>query len=658
MAAIIDSEVLDGGGRAVLSKTQLAERKQKMEADIWLFAKWVCQPSRAATGGDYIERFHRPLFYLLSGDPIRLAASLEKYKSEFVLQVRSALVSRHINWQTAAGIRQLRQLLQRINSRISRSSGKTTCGLDTLLKIGTYNPNTDIGIASKSDPAAFDMCSTIGNIMRTDEYAMYFPERLFAHATGKSFNYDSYITQEWIRFRGRTNPKQETIEARGINSQWYGRHYRIIYCDDLASTEAKQGVATVEDALRFIASMSGLSVADQWGGTREIFNGTITGPRDDNSVLARNSDYISVRVPIWTKPVAATVRNMMMDGDPTLPEWYSRDDIIRKRKKELENPRFGAISWLQNFELTAHEDGAMQFTQEMLNRAKFKWVTRKRLIRGKDGNPVEVQFRVIRRYLWEMDRDGNRVPKPSSEMQPLPPGVACGCYLSCTLRNHAYVEHDPKVMPRVLGVDQSFAASGDRWSVSNISRDTDNVLYALKGKSGHGYPVMIAAIPILCDTEYGGKANYPRKVGIESNMVQSNTSYWMQENDAVFGLLSHRIVKVSPGGIAKTARIFNNVFAKAEAGTLLFDPEDKEFEAEALGYDPTIDDPADDIMDSIAIGVVLHDIHASDPDADKKAIEAADRDYARDVDPQTGVDISTNFADYLDSPFDESWATN
>jgi len=634
-----------------LPPAEIERRRAAMRDDVWLFMKWVCQPQRAsASGQDYVERFHRPLAYLLKGDAARLAVSLDIYNSEVTIQIRSELTRRGIDWHTSSGIRDLKRLLTRVNNRISRSMGKTTLGMDVICHEITFDPDTDIGIASKSDPAAWEMCRTIGSIIRSDEYALYFHDRLFPLSSGKGYDYDSYVTQEWIMLRGGKRRDHKCVMARGINSQWYSWHGNWIYCDDLCSTEAKQGVASVEDALRFIASMSGLSKADRYGGTREIFNGTITGPRDDNSVLARNDDYISLRVPIWTKPVVANIRNLMLDGTPTLPEWYSVEDIRRKRKKEMENPLFGRISWLQNFELTAHESGAMSFSMDMLRRAMFVWVAAKtRDVKGK-----ETTVRMVRRYLWE-DKyeplpDGsttvNRVPKRNPEK---PPHIGeCLCWAKCGLRDHEYVEFNPANLPRVLGTDQAFAASGDKWSIANISRDPFGYLYALRGRSGYGYDSMIAALPLVCSL-YGGRNNFPRKVGIESNAVQSNTAYWLQRSEDVFGLLARRIEKVSPGTTSKTTRIMNNVYSAMEIGTLLIDPEDVELTNEALAYDPNAENPADDILDSIAIGTVLHTVTASDPEQDKALRLEEERRYNEDVDPLTGVDISTDFMGTADT---------
>jgi hypothetical protein len=177
---------------------------------------------------------------------------------------------------------------------------------------------------------------------------------------------------------GRTKPEQKTIEARGVTSQWYSKHYNIIYGDDLSSTEAKQGEATIEDAIRFIASFHGISISERWGGTRFILNGTIQGAKDDNAVLLSNPEYLSIQIPIWKRADGApwTLANMLDDGIPVLPELYDVDACRTKRADTLKNYKQGAVSWLQNFLLVAYDTASLEFTADLINRSKFVWINR------------------------------------------------------------------------------------------------------------------------------------------------------------------------------------------------------------------------------------------------------------------------------------------
>lgn len=640
--------------QATLSPDQISDRRKAMDSDVWLFIKWIC-----GHGADDIEYFHRPFAYMMAGDAVRLAACLDIYRSEVTDQIRRILDLKEISYHTKEGIYQLREKLSHINDRQSRSIGKTTVSLDVLLWTAGLDPNRDLAIVSKSDPAAYAMCEAIGQIMLAEQplpgatlrYRDFYSDRLFPQDT------TSYITMKWIQMRGRTEPRQKTIEARGINSQWYSKHYNLIYGDDLSSTEAKQGEATVEDANRFIASLHGISKAARYGGTRYTFNGTIQSAKDDHATLSANSDYLTVVVPIWRHPTGAqwNLSNLNEDGVPVLPEMYDITAIRKMRKDTLENPKFGAISWLQNFCMTAHEAGSMEFSAELLRRSKFVWTTKRSY--GTRGQ--EIQKRYIRRYLWTTDKNGNKIPKidPTLDMKSRESdeitgtGVAsiCRCWYEGPHKQHAYLEFDPLTLTRALGVDQAVTGKGDKWSVAAGCQDPYGYKYALKGRAGRGrgYVDLINAIPLVFN-QWGGRSNPPRYVGIESNAAQVVTADWMQRAQE-FAFLARRIVKVSPGRMQKEQRIFNQVLANLELGTLLLDPNDTDRDVEMLGYSSQSSDPEDDIMDSIAIMTIL--FGQSTGESDQKTVDEYSRDqiqqYVRDCDQTTGVDVSFDPMEYM-----------
>lgn len=618
MTALVETQQ-----KATLSAEQVAERRAAMDADVWLFIKWVC-----GHGADDIERFHRPMAYFLAGDAPRLAACLNVYDSDVTRQLKAELTRRGIDWNTKPGLARLARLLKRVNNRVSRSMGKTTIGLDVLLWKASVDPDISILIASKSDDAAWAMCESIGNLMRSDAYKAYYGDRLFPSDP------EGYITKKWIRMHGRTLPHQDTIEARGVTSQSYSKHYHEIYNDDLASTEAKQGEATVQDAVRFMASIEGISISERWGGTRVGFNGTIQGPKDDHSKLVNNPDFISVVVPIWRHPSGApwTVKNMMDDGVPTLPELYDVPAIRAKRAYTIAHDQLGKISWLQNFLLCAHEAGSMQFTADLLRRSFFHWIP----VRAADGTVR----REIRRYLYSTDDKGNELPRRSTSRKP----QACLCYMNCGLTDHDYVQFDPLRTPRHLGVDQAIAGTGDQWGVGVVTVDDFGHKYQLKGRYGQGYWKMIPAIGLVFK-DYGGMFNPPAVVGMESNAWQQITADWMKRDDE-FRYLSRRVQKLSPSNIAKVARIWNDIYSALEDGTLHLDPDDQTFQDCALKYngaDP--DSQWDDPLDCVAMAIQTHTRKSSTNDAQdiRAQIASEDADYARYADTATGIDLSDDW---------------
>jgi hypothetical protein len=607
-----------------VAKSEIGRRRAAMDADVWLFIKWVC-----GHGADDIARFHRPLAYFLAGDAVRLAACLNKYDSEICTQVKADLVRRGIDWNTRQGISRLARLLRRVNNRVSRSMGKTTIGLDVMLWKATVNPDISILIASKSDDAAWAMCESIGNIMLTDSYKLYYGDRVNPE----------WITKKWIRMVGRTVSHQDTIEARGVTSQSYSKHYHEIYCDDLASTEAKQGDATVADAVRFMASLHGISISERWGGTRYVFNGTIQGPHDDHSKLANNPEYLSVVVPIWRHPkgVKWTVKNMNEDGIPVLPELYDTESCRAKRADTLASDSLGKISWLQNFLMCAHEAGSMQFTAELLRSQSFMWIIRTDTTSGK-------QWREIRRYLFELDDKGNRVPKRNPLLKH---AANCPCPMSCGLPDHEFVQFDPLTMPRTLGVDQAISGIGDQWGVGGSCVDSYGHKYQLKGAYDRGYWKMVPAIALVFK-RWGGMLNPPEKIGIESNVWQGMSADWLKRSEEL-QYLARRIEKLPPSNIAKVARIYNDIYSGLEDGTLWIDPEDEIFTRCALEYnaaDP--DNQWDDPLDCVAMSIQVHKRAASgiDEKAMRDIVAMQEQSFTRDCDAGNWLDTSASFLEF------------
>lgn len=635
MTAIIHSDE-----KFYLTRSQVEERRRRMDADPWLFVKWVCGHGERA-----IERFHRPLVYMFAGTAVLLAASLDRYDSEVVTQIKADLRRRGIDYHTKAGIAALRHLLRRINDRIARSAAKTTCGLDAMLWIPSRDPATPcdlpvasgpdvtIGLTSKSDSAAQDkFCVTLGGIMMSEAYQMYYWDRIFTKKP------EDYITRKFIVMNGRTRPSdQKTIEARGINSQWTSNHYDIIYADDIIGTES--GEANLEEALLWLAAIHGISKAPGLGGSRHIFVGTIYGPRDDNAILSQNPEFLSLRIPIWKKSVPSSIQNVKVDGVPVIPEWYPLDTIRAMRSETISNPKLGAISWLQNFELSAHEEGALQFSSDLLMRSKFAWV--EKTIGMRDGQPI--MRRYIRRYLWTPEG------KPLPDLKrPAPQAKEpCRCWMACPLENHAFHEFDPLTQPRYIGVDQALALRGDKWGVAPGVVDQHGYVYALKTASGKGYWNMIAGIPLIFE-RWGGRFNAPRKIGIESNTWQGISTDWVRRSE-VFQYLARNVVPVSPGNVQKTVRIFNSVLANLEMGRLMLDPDDFERDAEMLAYNAAEENPEDNIIDSIAIMMVVAATRPStQTDEDILAeIRSLDARYTNDVDAATGVDLSDNFLEAM-----------
>jgi hypothetical protein len=219
--------------------------------------------------------------------------------------------------------------------------------------------------------------------------------------------------------------------------------------------------------------------------------------------------------------------------------------------------------------------------------------------------------------------------------------------MACGLANHSYVEFDPLELTRMIGVDQAISVTGDPWAIAPVAQDPYGFKYKLKGASERGYRLMIPAIAYVFK-KIGGVSNPPRKVGIESNAAQSVTADWLQRDDA-FRFLARRIERVSPGQTQKSLRIFNNVLANMEMGTLLIDPEDAAFIDEATAYNSADENPMDNNLDATAIAVTLFGQPEDEYAEHHRLLDErrAEYEWMANTDPETGVDQSDWFAEVM-----------
>lgn len=608
-----------------LSKEQRASLRRQFDIDPWLFSCIICQH---AQGG--IERFHKPLLYFQAGSACAelLAVALDdpECQSEFTEQLKGELNRLRINWRDPAHLRALRRALRRVNNRIARSTGKTVYGLDAELWHASRDPDQTIGLASKSDPAAEAMCMSIGKIMLTDEYISFYPDRIYPKSP------DKFINQNWIRFNGRKLTDGETIEARGINSQWTLHHYSRIRGDDIVGTES--GEAKLDDALRWIANLHGISRSEYLGGSEYAFNGTVTGPNDDYSVLKENPQYITVCVPIWKKSVPHTIANIRLDGEPTLSEWYPLEVIRAMRDDTIANPKLGVLWWLQNFDMAAHQEGVVLFTQDQIKGCLYSWVHNSAT--GRDW---------IRRYLWRKDaQTGNWLPVYQTDGERLVLDPVSGKPVQ------AYLDYDPMSLPRAVGIDQAYSEEkwANRWSITFGSVDPQGYRYELETVSGKGYQYMIAALPVLLRKWTENWQNPIRKIGLETGAMQGVSADWLKR-DSDFKRIARLIEPVHNSSIRKSARILTNVYAPMEMRELLLNPNSVTLHSRMLKFRPNDDDNQDDELDSLSICMQMlqrPDSAASDAEMIQAAI-VREREDMRLVHPGTFIDQSPDWLTYL-----------
>jgi hypothetical protein len=571
-----------------LTDDQREHYRQMMLEDPWLFVCHVCEHGEQA-----VERFHRPLIYLLTGKAQLLAACLNQpqYDSELTKQVRGECHRRGIDWNTPEGFQRFSILLNRINVRISRSMGKTTMGLDALLYLATEDPNITIGIASKSDPAAQDMCETIGRIMRSPMYQFFFGDRIVPKNT------DQYITRSAIWVNGRTvNDKEWTIEARGINAQWTSRHYNIRYRDDTVGTES--GEASIEDALKFEQALDGIS-KPQWALNRNISVGTRYGDNDDCALLEKDINTITVQIPIETHDFEIDLSNILTPGKPVLPEWYSPEWIHDLKVKLLADPIHGVPSLLQNFFLIPHKEGLSLFTKAAVYNNDFQWVK----------NPANESRPLVSRIRKFKDRDG----KEKEER----------------------IVRDPYLLPRAIGSDLAASVSGDNWAIAVGAIDDYGFIYVLEVQAGKGYSNWLTAIEYI-DLKW----NKPQRVGTENGTLQIVTEDFMKR-DARLRNIQGRMQKVPHNNQSKVRRI-NALFAsRLITHELGLNPLDLATKAECLRWRAK-DTDEDDRLDAISMLISVMYAPASNRDhklRERQLTQLYDKQY----DTSTGVNIGFNW---------------
>jgi hypothetical protein len=516
-----------------------------METDPWYFSKYICGHGEKA-----VERIHRPLLYLYTRQAELLIATLDapRFEGEITAQVKADFRAQKppIDWGDPAQLPRVQQRLKRIQVRAPRRSGKSTMADDADLWEATIDPDTTIGLGTKADRYAIDRITAMGKVVMSDEYAFWFPDRV-----PKDPKHD--VTQDAIFLAGRKTIKTEaTIEGRGINSPWTGRHYRKNRRDDIVGTES--GDASIEDALQHISQMPYLHDPTQWAG--DLYIGTVNGENDDYSVLAEDTGVLSIVMPIERHDFEVNAETVWMAGTPTMPEWegFDADGIFALKAEAKINP-YGTTSLLQNAYMVAHKAGSVVFAPSIIKRGQFLW-----------------------RYDTRLKRDLIWRPKLGKESTPRDPE-------SDDFHAADWFVLDLKKLPRsafAWAFDQSVSESGeaDEWSGSLTCIDHEGVHYLLDNIADRGYDRMVDAI-----LPFDRKAGFPPRNGFDSDATQGMTINWLQRS-ADFRSLARRVVRIQSGGLSKEAQILNWLQAPMRSGGFYVNPKLTDWLDEARRYRP------------------------------------------------------------------------
>lgn len=545
-------------GAFEITPDQWHKLRTKALDDPWSFSELILRDNRA------VERIHKPMLYLMTGEATRFmdCMRLPEYQSTLMDSAVEWCVEHEINLATDAGEDELHRIIgtSGVNVRFSRSFAKTTYASVGRVWKGTKNPDVEIGIASKSDPAARKLMAGMAAMIKGEEYGFFFPERVPDTSLRDLVN----STRIWME--GRTKYMQSTMEGRGLLSQWTGGHYDEVWGDDIVGTES--GEASMEDSLVWIAALRGISKARILGGTWRLFTGTMYDDGDDHSAAHVNdATLLSVIMPIWIKP-EYDFDHLMDDGVPTMPEWFDVEEIREMRKQTLAGPG-GPISWLNNFEMTTLSSGQKRINREILKRQT--------LVVERDENGREVMMRP--------DADGMPVRVFLSQID-----QSCGLDQAMSEAKHA-----------------------DEWVFGLAGQDNYGHRYLLDGVSGKGYEKMLAAV---MPSWFAWDA--PVRVGIDTTGIQVITTDLIKREPAFQQILSS-LVPVSSSNVSKAVRITTYIVAGLRSGKLWIHPRLLDFIRQAGLWNP--DSPrakqpgTDDWLDAMSIALeVLRSVPISDED--------------------------------------------
>lgn len=534
-----------------ISSEQYALRRRRMDRDPWMFARYITGYGR--TG---VERIHRPMLYLFTRRAELLAATLDdpRFEGEVTDQIKKDLLAQKppIDWRKPEHMPRLRRRLRRVNYRGPRGSGKSVFADIGNLWETSIDPNLRVGLASKSDPFIWSRMTAMGEIVKSEAYAFWYPERVPTS--------EDEMTKSRILLNGRTEIgfTEATIEGRGVTGQWTGHHYNIRRMDDIVGTES--GQANIEDAKAYIANLEGITVrgippALTWKYSADLWIGTSNGEGDDMSLLLEDPTVMSVVMPIEKHDGGTTIENIYTDGVLTMeePGWFDRETVNELKANARSGSQGHSVTWLlQNFYVTAHKQGTVVFTERMVRQAQFLWM---------------MDEQTNRELIWR--------PKKGRE-------DTCRDPKSPAFNPDDWFVLDIDLLPvtaRGWAGDQALKEDGDEWALEYVVMDWQGVLYWLADSTEHGYGRMLDEIP-----HFDRMAGKP-KWAYDANAMQGMATEWMRRNED-FRELTQRVTEIRSTGEAKDQMIRRWIQARMLAGDLYINPRLTGVITECLKYRP------------------------------------------------------------------------
>jgi hypothetical protein len=569
--------------------------RERYRADPWEFAVDICGLDRL------VERYHKPLLYLFTH---RIDLLIEVLKSDLsspvITKIKSALKKKTLDYKRAGHFNQIERFCRKLNIRLARKTGKTSCELAAILWDITVDPNHAWALVSRDDDAAEEMCNYLVEIIQSPVYRFFFPDRL-------PENERISLTQSEIRLNGRTKRlPQPCVTAGGYDSGWISKHFDRIAGDDLVGLENKTP-NRLKGVREFQANRNGLRIPEFDSPFLDFTTGTRWARQDDSTALDADEDCLTIYVPIETlkkngKEVPRTLGNMMEAGEPTLPEWFNREAILAEKTGYLKNKLEGPVALLANLHLTILEEATGVFNHGVVDNSDFAWY------RDDDG----------RLFVGRSETD------------------ATGKVLYDRNKEPRILWILVSKLEKKLGGDPASSRKGDEYGVCVMGRDEWGKRYELEMRTGYGDVGFLESIKYL-------KEKWdPDQIGIEAAGQQAFVRLLMSKDPSYQDFVD-QIVPVPHSNVSKITRATSLVAAPLDMGEMYLDPNDTHTKQHMKDWDPDNPRSEDGCIDALGIANWLFDTPAigySRRDVEALAKKDAE-DYRKSIDPDFGIPYET-----------------
>jgi hypothetical protein len=535
-----------------------------------------------------------------------------------IAALRAELELRDIDWNTAPGFKAFDRLLDFVNIRFYRGSGKSSVITHggTLYHM-TRDPNETIALMSVNDDAAAGFARQIRETLMSDLYQFWFPERVPDGDLSKIW------TEKRIVLGGRTIPaKEATLEARGITSGWARTHFNRIRSDDIVTDGCDAG--HLKEVRKRLGNMRGLYMPQVR--MQRMHVGTVWDEEDDHSVFRKIPDCLTIVVPIETYDGPAP-EDMTVRGRPTNPEWHDEEYIKATFSETVADEEQGPLAYKRNFWLDPTvATGDRLFPPSLVDRSKYE-ITRNAQNEQRARRPKrDESWQVVS---W-LDPNGKPQPLLDTKGKPITNGSGQVQY------KPDFELFDPfKDFFIVLGVDPAYSKGGDDWAITALGTDFQDCHFQLETVAGKGWEGLQVNLLIMAERWR------PHVIGYEKAGSSEQTFQTLLTYNRKFRRWASKFKPISHKNEQKEWRIANRVMEPMKMGKLLLSPspQNQATLEEMKKYVPG-PKAIDNRLDSIAIAMSIARKGRSAVGDWRKALEDRARRHKARQDPITGVRIA------------------